>query len=128
MRVKLEKNYKEHYTLIDVDHAKKVIAFEKEDNFSVKDWVTYAVDEALKDDPYNHHKETLKAEAHTAKNCRAWDLYGATGDMDVFIDAIAETSNNGFIRVGFYLSDAWQTGATPYKHHMYIVNYSEEKN
>lgn len=128
MKVKLEKRYKDFYTLSDLDRARMIIAYEKEDNFSVKDWVEYAVREALKDDSHNYFVETLKAEAHTAKNCRTWNRYNENSeDMDVWIDAIAETSK-GFIKVGFYLSDAWETGATPYKHHMFIVNYSEENN
>ena len=128
MRVKLEKNYKDFYTMSDLDRAKAIIAYEKDDEMSAKEWTEYAVREALKDDPHNFFVETLKAEAHTAKNYRAWNRYNdESADMDVWINAIAETSK-GFIKVGFYLSDAWETGATPYKHHMYIVNYSEEKN
>ena len=48
MRVKLEKNYKDHYTIADLERAKEVIAYEKEDEMPIKGWVEYAVREALK--------------------------------------------------------------------------------
>ena len=38
MKVALEKEYRKWYTLEDLDRAKMVIAFEKEDEMSVKDW------------------------------------------------------------------------------------------
>ena len=126
MKVTLEKEYRQRYTLEDLDRAKAVIAYEKEnDEETVKGWAEYAAREALKgtDDFY---MEVLKAEAHTAKNCRAWNAYGEeTGDMDVWITATAETEK-GFIKIGAYLSDIWNTGAEDYTSHMYIrrANYN----
>lgn len=119
MKVTLEKDYRKYYTLEDLDRAKAVIAAEKEDEMSAKDWAVYAVGEALRNKDGSLW-EILKAEATTAKNCRAWNKYGDdSADMDVYIRFLAETTE-GFIRGGAYLSDIWETGATEYKQHMYI--------
>ena len=124
MKVKLEKNYKDHYTLSDLERARFIINYEKEDEYTVKDWAEYALREALKG-KFDWLREVLKAEARTAKNCRAWNLYSDdSADMDVWIDATAETSY-GFIKVGAYLSDIWQTGATEYQDKMYIRYFKE---
>lgn len=118
MKVKLEKDYRKYYTLEKLDMAKAVIAAEKEDEMSPKDWAEYAVREALRN-KNESLVEILKAEATTAMNRRAWNRYGETEDMDVYIRFLAETTK-GFIRGGAYLSDIWQTGATEYKQHMYV--------
>lgn len=119
MKVTLEKDYRKYYTLEDLDRAKAVIAAEKDDEMSPKDWAVYAVGEALRNKDGSLW-EILKAEATTAKNCRAWNRYGDdSADMDVYIRFLAETTE-GFIRGGAYLSDIWETGATEYKQHMYI--------
>ena len=125
MKVKLENEYKSRYTLEDLEIAKQVIAAEKEDEMNIKEWAEYAVNEARRGS-FDFCEEVLKAEARTAKNCRAWNLYGeGTNDMDVWIEATAKTSN-GFVEVGAYLSDIWQTGATPYKQHMFIQYYGKQ--
>lgn len=124
MRVKLEKNYKDHYTIADLERAKEVIAYEKEDEMTIKGWVEYAVREALKD-TYDYTTEILKAEAHTAKNYRAWNNYTDTSeDMDVWVSGVAETAR-GFIKIGAYLSDIWQTGANDYADKMFIQYFNE---
>lgn len=129
MKVTLEKNYRKYYTLEDLDRAKRVIAAEKEDESTVKEWAEMAIREALKNDDgiyEDYIVETFKAEAHTAKNRRVWNAYGYidpeeanTQDMDVWIEFAAETEN-GYIKGGAYLSDIWQTGGTDYRQHMYI--------
>ena len=123
MRVHMDKEYRRNYTLEDIDRAKMVIAFEKEnDEDTAKDWAEYAVNEAAK--VYDDYSvEIIKAIATTAKNYRAWNLYGdGSQDMDVWVEATAKTVN-GFIEVGAYLSDIWQTGAVHYTNHMYIKYY-----
>lgn len=119
MKVKLEKDYRKLYTLEKLDMAKAVIAAEaKDDEFSAKDWAEYAIREALRNED-GSLVEILKAEARTAMNCRAWNEYGETENMDVWISFLAETTK-GFIEGGAYLSDIWDTGAVEYKQHMYI--------
>lgn len=118
MKVKLDKDYRKLYTLEKLDMAKAVIAAEKEDEMSAKDWAEYAVREALRNEDESP-VEILKAEARTAMNCRAWNKYGETEDMDVWISFVAETTK-GFIKGGAYLTDIWESGGTEYKQHMYI--------
>ena len=129
MKVTLEKNYRKYYTLEDLDRAKRVIAAEKEDESTVKEWAEMAIREAIKNDDgiyEDYIVEIFKAEAHTAKNHRVWNAYGYcdpeeanTQDMDVWIEFAAELEQ-GFIKGGAYLSDIWQTGGTDYREHMYI--------
>ena len=122
MKVKLEKDYKKYYTMLDVDRAKLVIQFEKEDDETAAGWAEYAVREALQDS-MEYCNEIIRASAETSRNHRIWDAYGeGTGSMDVYITALAKTSE-GFIEIGAYLSDIWQSGAEPYKHQMYISQY-----
>jgi len=123
MKVTMEKDYKRLYTLEDIDRAKAVMAYEKEDEETAAGWAGYAIREALKGTGAYDRDDILMASAHTAKNCRAWDAYGdGTGDMDIWIEAVARTSE-GFVEVGAYLSDIWQTGATDYRQHMFIQRY-----
>ena len=124
MKATLQKNYRQLYTLEDLDRAKMVIEHEKEDEETAKGWAAYAVREALKGKD-DYLTEVIKATAETAKNFRAWNEYGeGTEDMDIWIEATAETGH-GFIKVGAYLSDIWQSGAVAYKHQMFIKYYKE---
>lgn len=129
MKVTLEKNYRKYYTLEDLDRAKRVIAAEKEDESTVKEWAEMAIREAIKNDDgiyEDYIVEIFKAEAHTAKNHRVWNAYGYcdpeeanTQDMDVWIEFAVELEH-GYIKGGAYLTDIWQTGGTDYREHMYI--------
>lgn len=125
MKVTLEKNYRKYYTLEDLDRARRVIAAEKETDCTPKEYAEMAIREALKNDDgiaEDWIVEIFKAEAHTAKNHRVWNLWGdsmETETMDVWIEFAAELTN-GFIKGGAYLSDIWQTGGTDYREHMYI--------
>ena len=124
MKVKMQDDYRTVYTLEQVEQAKAVIRAEKEDDETPKGWATYAVLEVLKGKTATF-LEILKVEAHTARNCRIWNQYGDnTGDMDVWIKAVAETTE-GFVKVGAYLSDIWQSGAVDYRNHMYIQIYKK---
>lgn len=125
MKVTLEKDYRRFYTLEDVDHAKAVIAYEKDNDDEKPDgWAKMLVNEIgkYKDFGYNTCREILKVTANTAKNRRAWNLYGDTYDMDVWIEVTAETEF-GFVKAGAYLSDIWQTGAVEYGQHVYAEIY-----
>lgn len=124
MKVMLQKNYKDIYTVNDLERAKRVIQYEREDEFSAKDWAEYAVREALRDTG-DYLQEVLKAEAHTSRNCKAWNCYDEDSqDMDVWLEVIAKTAY-GFVECGAYLSDVWQTGAIPYKDGMWIQHFTK---
>ena len=122
MKVKFEENYRSIYTLEDMDAAKVVMKYEKDDSETPAGWLEYAMNEyGVEGLP-----EIIKAEAHTARNRRAWNRYGddenSSKDMDVWISGVIETYNK-FIKIGAYLSDIWETGATPYKEHIFAVEY-----
>lgn len=125
MKVSMMKDYRHFFTLEEVDQAKEVIRTEKEDTSTPASWAEYAVREALKGEN-DHLNEVILASASTAKNSRVWEAYGVdTGRMDVWIEATAKTQR-GFIEIGAYLSDIWQSGAVEYKEHMYIQKYIRE--
>lgn len=124
MKVTLEKDYKDFYTVSDLERAKEIIKIEKDDLETPKGWAEYAVREALKGtDEFD--RDVLEASARTAKNRKAWNCYyEGSYDMDVWITATARTSK-GMIEIGAYLSDIWQSGAAPYKNNMYIQYYAK---
>ena len=113
-------SYKDYFTLSDLDRAKEVIAYEKDyDCETAKTWAECAINEAH----FGCIEKIFEASAEIAKNCRAWNAYtDNSGDMDVWITATAKTSE-GFIEIGAYLTDIWQTGAVEYRHHMYVKTY-----
>lgn len=124
MKVKLQDKYKDFYTIRDLERAKEVIKYEKDDDYTAKDWAAFAVNEALKDKS-DSLKEVLVASAYTAKNCRAFDNYfEKSEDMDVIIEATAETYH-GFIKISAYLTDIWQAGAEDFRQHMYVQYFTE---
>lgn len=124
MLVRLQENYKDIYTVSDLERARAVIKMMREDESVVAEYAEMAVNEAL-DCTGDYLRRILKATASTARNCRVWNAYdNESADMDVWVDAIAETSY-GFIKVGAYLSDIWQKGAIPFSQHMWVVYYKE---
>lgn len=128
MKVSLQTDYKELYTIADLERAKTVIAYEKEnDDSTPAQWAEYAVREALKgtDDGL---VRIVEARATTCKNNRAHDSYtDNSGNLDVLIMAIAKTYD-GFIEVGAYLTDIWQTGPEyNYRQNMWSEYYTNKK-
>lgn len=124
MKVLLEENYKDMYTISDLERAKEIIKEMKEDEETAKGYAEIAIGEALKESD-DYLKDVLVATARTAKNCRAFNNYSNHSyDMDVWVEAVAETWD-GFIKVGAYLTDIWQAGSFDYKEHMYIRYFKE---
>lgn len=123
MKVAMEKDYKRFYTIEDAEIAKKIIKWEKEeDTETVAGWAEYAAREALSG-TNDYMSEIITASARTAMNYRAWDhFFEGSKNLDVWIEALVRTSY-GFIEIGAYLTDIWQSGAEAYKHHMYIQRY-----
>lgn len=126
MRVKMPKNWNEWMTADDVEAAGKLIQSELEnDTETTKGYACYAINEALRGikDSFTTQKAILACSAEIAGNARVFDAYfDGSGHLDVWIEATAKTTF-GFIEVGAYLTDIWQTGATPYKEHMCIQYY-----
>jgi len=122
MKVSMPKDQK-IYTGYQLDMMKAVIEYEKTDGVTAREWAAMAVREALKDTDSDGLEEIISAAAETALNSRAWNNYSDdSGNGDVWIECIAKTWF-GFIEVGVYLSDVWQTGAVDYKQHEFIRYY-----
>lgn len=119
MKVTFEENYKDLYTINEVEAAKIVIKFEKEDAEDVREWARTAAAEALKD-LRDHVDRIIEASAETTRNHRVTDCYGeGSAHMDVWVRGIAKTCC-GYLEFGAYLSDIWQTGAEDYRNRMWI--------
>lgn len=126
MKIKMHKEYKKIFTICDVERAKEIINELKDDGMTTKEWAEMAVREAIKDKD-DFFERIIEATAETAKNCRTWNAYNNDScDIDVWIEATAETAF-GFVKIGAYLTDIWQTGAVDYANHMYIRYYREVK-
>lgn len=119
------KDYKKYMTISEVEAAKAMIREQREDEETAVGWAEYAVREALKD-TNDYLERVIEAKAEINRNCRVWNAYNPdSGKLDIWIEATART-DKGFIIIGAYLSDIWQSGATPYKQHMWIRYFSEE--
>lgn len=133
MKVRLPKDYRERYTLKDVDRAKSVIAFLKEDDEKPDSYAEMAVREVLKDVKGGSLDTVITANAETAKNSGVYDVYGdGTENMDVLISFLAkcyfcdnDSCHCGFIEGEAYLSDIYQTGAVRYSDKVYYRVYRE---
>lgn len=129
MKVTLQKDYRNIYTLSDLEHAHLVIAEMREDESTAKAYAEMAVREAL-EGREDYLDYIVTATAHTAKNCRILDAYGwgdgetGSGNMDVIIAFTARTYS-GFVEGEAYLTDIWQTGCEPYKHHMFVQYFQK---
>lgn len=120
------KDYKKYMTIAEVEAAKAIIAEQREEEETTAGWAEYAVREALKDTG-DYLERVIEAKAEINGNCRVWNAYNPdSGKLDIWIDATARTEK-GFIIIGAYLSDIWQSGATPYKQHMWIRYFPEQK-
>lgn len=124
MKVRLEDGYKDRYTISELEVAKRVIREVAGDETTAKEWAEYAAREVVRGTT-DWVLEVLKASAQTAKNSRAWDVhFEGSGHMDVWVEGLARTCEC-IIEFGAYLSDIWQSGAEPYRDHMYIRIYKE---
>ena len=116
MKVTLPKDYRKTFTLEEVENAKRMIkAFKvdyeadpkEEAALAVRHWINKRMECGAVD-------RVLEATATVAKNCRTWNMYDDTGDLDVWIDAVVKVSStwdeSGYAEVGFYITDLWQVG------------------
>lgn len=125
MKVTLMKDYRKFYTLDELDVAKKVIEDMKQYEESPAECAAMAVREALRGSD-DWLLDVITAKASTAKNCRIWNrMFEGSEHFDVWIEATAKTGK-GYIEIGAYLSDIWETGAEHYKEHMYIQYYKRQ--
>ena len=122
MKVNLPRNYKDFFTISDLEKAKAVIDCMKGDESKPKDYGKYAVEHALKDS-YECLEEVLEAKAEVEPNGRIFDAYGDSGRMDVWMEITARTSD-GYVEVSAYLTDIWSIGGdADLRSHMAIRRY-----
>lgn len=121
MKVKLPQNYKQFYTVEEHEQAKAVIAAERDDSYTAKEWAEMALNVLCSN--YNWMGgDVILATAETCKNprIRERDLYGNdTGCMDIVIHGTAKIwgkfgaeFGQAYIEIWANLSDIWQTGNT----------------
>lgn len=129
MKVTLLKEDKKLITLADAPIVRQIISDMKEDASTAADYADIAIRAAYDGNAYGI--EVLKASAKISTNCRAWNVFGEnSGNLDVWIDAIAYVNADEFIMIGAYLSDIWMF--TGYNNEeiasqMYIRRFKEVK-
>ena len=129
MKVTFPKDYKNFYTVAEVEAAKQIIREMKEDTSTAAEEAAAAIREALKNTG-DCLDEVLKAEATICKNNRIWNQYGEnTGMLDIMICGIAKTSL-GYIDVEATLSDIWQIGSEGYEDRlrMYVRHFTRPRD
>ena len=109
MKVILEDNYKDIYTVAEYEQAKRVIEAAKEDTMPTKEYAIMAVREVLRANDEFADYELLKVEAQTVKNSYiGWDSFCSdSGLFDVGLTITAKLSWCEFIEICAYLSDIW---------------------
>ena len=116
MKVTLQENYRSVYTLDELDQAKTVIAYEKDDSFKPADYAMTALN-LIASGIGGHAEEIITASAHTARYCNAWNAYGNdTGRMDIEIDGIGKVwteKGRCFVEFSAMLTDIWSDYLQP---------------
>lgn len=128
MKVNLSKSYKEFFTISDLERAKEVIKWMKDDESSVKDYAEIVVNHVLvKEDNFDSLYKIIDAVAEVRTNGRVFDAYcSGSGRMDVWLEVVARTTK-GYLEVGAYLTDIWNIGAdTDMREHMWIQHYYKQ--
>ena len=127
MRVTLPKDYREHFTLAQLDIARNIIRDMKEDDTTPTWYAEIAANHLI-----NKRLESdclvriITASAEANRNWKAWNAYSdGSGDMDIWVNAIAETWK-GFIKIGAYVSDIWKIGGDVDVTDEFFVRYFTE--
>ena len=121
MKVNINAESKKVLTIAELDAAKEIVRQMKEDESSVAEYATIAVNATG-----DYVDKVYEATAYIMKNSRVWDAYGeGSGNLDVWIDCTARTGN-GFKIVGAYLTDIWNiSGEDHQTQHMFIQSFTE---
>lgn len=110
MKVKLEDNYRDIYTVAEYEQAKRVIEASKEDTMPAKEYAIMAVREVLRANCEFANWEILKVTAETCKNLSiAWDGFcEGSGLFDVLLSITVKLSFTQFAEIYAKMSDIWQ--------------------
>ena len=112
MKIQITKDSKQVLRLNQAPIARRIVETYKDDGATVKEYAGMAINVAL-DGKCDYLVEVYKATAEISRNCRAWnELDDSSEDLDIWVEAVAQTAK-GFVTVGAYLTDIWQTGGVP---------------
>ena len=124
MKVQFTADVKRVVTVAEMPAVRKVIEYEKDDEWTAKEWAKMAAEIVC---PRSSVK-VLEASAEIAKNCRVWDTYAdGSADFDVWIRFTA-FAGDSFVMGGAYLSDLWAASADNREEtvkHMYVRRFEE---
>ena len=127
-KIQWPENYKDYFTLSDMEACKKIEKSLKDGNDNGKlnfDWEVACTVIAGSDSKVTD-AHVLQAEAEFSKNSRIYDrLCDGSGNCDVWIKVKAYQSYYGFYDIGAYLTDLWDYSsetADYIKSHMYIAH------
>lgn len=129
MKVSLPINYRQRFTLEQLEQAKNVIKLCKEDTSNPADYAQIAINEIIKHGDtgasWLYEIHNVKATVEPNMRCHH-DQYGDdTGFMDVELDIVAET-DHGFIHAWCRMIDIWQIdGEHDFASNWYYKYYRE---
>ena len=126
MKVTINNESKKYITLSMLDAARRVVSECKIDECSAADYASFAVNAIGAAYDIGRCVKVLEVSARVAGNCRAWDVWEDSENLDVWIEGTARTAD-GFCDFGAYISDIWQLSADNSKQiardHMYKAIY-----
>lgn len=100
VKINFPKDYKNYFTVADVERAKKVIKDFKENPIDFYDMASMAIY-----DIGGSVNEIYSVKAEVCRDAGTHDAYYEdSGNIDVWLDIVAETSD-GFIKLGCLLSE-----------------------
>ena len=125
MKVQFTADMKRIVTVAEMPAVRKVIEYEKDDEWAAKEWAKMAAEIVCQ----RSSVKVLEASAEIAKNCRVWDAYAdGSADFDVWIRFIALVNDDSFVMGGAYLSDLWAASSDNREEtikHMYVRRFEE---
>lgn len=124
MKVQFTADMKRVVTVAEMPAVRKVIEYEKDDEWTAKEWAKMAAELVC---PHSRVK-VLEASAEIAKNFRVRDAYDeGSADVDVWIKFTA-FADDSFVMGGVYLTDLWAARADNREEtvkHMHVRRFEE---
>lgn len=107
MKVIIEKEYRDIFTVAEMDAAKQIIKDCREDSNKPSEYAEMAIICAFNGNTYG--LKVFEASAKVARNERVYDrFFEGSKRLDVWIEATAKVNIDCFVEIGFYLSDVWE--------------------
>lgn len=129
MKLKITEESKRVLHLSDMDAVKELRKCVEEDSLSN---YTHLIASIASGE--NGTFEILKSSAEIARNCRVWNSYGETADLDIWVTVYALLSGVGFYEIGCYLTDIWgyynfagENNREEIRNRMFVMEYPFKK-